>query len=419
MTLLYYDCFSGISGDMNLAALIDLGVPAEYLQTELLKLPVSGYQLQISKSSKMGIGGTLVKVYLTSQTKPTFNPASLKVGAATVVTNSKSIVNVQSEHRTFAAIRDIINASALNQNVKSISIKIFQKVAFAEGKVHGMPIDEVHFHEVGAVDSIVDIVGAAICLDYLKPDKIMASAIELGGGMVRCEHGLFPVPAPATAEILAGIPINTGGANFETTTPTGAAILAATATAYGSLQQVVITKTAYGIGHKDGERPNVLRVLWCETETKSASWTNEEVMVAECNLDDNTPETSAYVMEGLLQRGAQDVYFTPIIMKKSRPAITLSFLCLRENLDSLLQFVFTETSTLGIRWYTANKSVLARRFETIETPWGSVRIKIASLNGVDIKKKPEYDDCAAIALKNGIALTEVYTVVNQIIGRCI
>lgn len=414
MTILYYDCFSGISGDMNLAALIDLGVPVDYLQQELLKLPVDGYQLLVSKASKMGIGGTLVNVKLTSESKPSFNPSSFKVGG--VVPAKESVLATKHEHRTFASIRAIIQASTLNQNVKDISINIFKRVAIAEGKVHGMPIEEVHFHEVGAVDSIVDIVGAAICLDYLKPDTIISSAIELGGGMVRCEHGLFPVPAPATAEILAGIPVNMGGANFETTTPTGAAILAATVNAYQSLSQVSINKTAYGIGHKDGERPNVLRVLWCETNTKSSLWNNEEVVVAECNIDDSTPETLAYVMERLLQQGAQDVYFTPITMKKSRPATMLSFLCLHEKLDELQQFVFSETSTLGIRWYTANKSVLHRKFETIETPWQPVRIKWAMLNGVDIKFKPEYDDCVAIALKYNIPLQEVIETIHNIIS---
>lgn len=415
MTILYYDCFSGISGDMNLAALIDLGVPVEYLQNELLKLPVEGYQLHVSKSEKMGIGGTLVKVKLASEVKPSFNPASFKVGAATTVKSSESILNKTAAHRTFSTIRELINKSTLNQNVKDLSIRIFEKVAVAEGKVHSMPTNEVHFHEVGAVDSIVDIVGAAICLDYLKPDVIISSVIELGGGMVRCEHGLFPVPAPATAEILKDIPVSMGGANFETTTPTGAAILAAMVNRFEPLQNVAIQRTAYGIGHKDGVRPNVLRVLWCTTAQQSTYWKSEEVMIAECNLDDCSPETLAYVMDELLSRGAQDAYFTPIVMKKSRPAVMLSFLCSRENLDSLLSFVFAETSTLGIRSYSANKSVLNRRFETVETPWGTVRVKTAQLNNQEVKMKPEYDDCAAIARKHGVSLVEVYVVINKLL----
>ena len=256
MTILYYDCFAGISGDMHLGALLDLGVEEKWLKNELAKLPLEGYELVIQKDIRKGISGTRVDVLTGSGAHHDHEGhhhkhAHKKEG--------------HDAHRTYGEIKQLIGDSSLRDDIKQLSIKIFEKVAVAEAKIHNKAVDDVHFHEVGAVDSIVDIVGAAICIRALAPDKIMASTVELGGGSVVCAHGIYPVPAPATAEILTGIPVRKGTVDFEATTPTGAAILASCVDQFTDAFTLKINRTGYGIGHKDGELPNVLRVHWCET----------------------------------------------------------------------------------------------------------------------------------------------------------
>lgn len=270
MKILYYDCFAGISGDMNLGAMIDIGVDKEYLLKELSKLNISDeYEIKIKKDMKKGIQGTKVDVILkhehTHDNKEDHN------GHCNNIHEGEHHHEHLHEHvhRNLKDIEDIINGSTLNDNVKKLSLNMFMKVAKAEGKVHGKPLDEVHFHEVGATDSIIDIVGAAICLDYLKVDKIMASNVELGGGFVKCAHGLIPVPAPATVEILKGIPVKSGVVPFETTTPTGAAILSGNVDEFSEIKEFLIDKIGYGIGQRDVDIPNVLRVYLGEKKTKN------------------------------------------------------------------------------------------------------------------------------------------------------
>ena len=384
MKILYYDCFSGISGDMNLGAMVDLGVDRDYLIGELSKLNLHEYEIAIYRDSKMGIEGSRVDVILKEEHQDDEH---------------------HHHHRNFENIKEIIMKSELNDNIKSLSLKMFKKVAEAEGKIHGKPINEVHFHEVGAVDSIVDIVGAAICNDYLNVDKVVCSTVEVGSGFAKCAHGVLPVPAPATVEILKGIPIKSERVPFEATTPTGAAILSALVDEYTDNRSFITHKVGYGVGKKDGTIPNLLRVFLgeeAENEIKS------EAFILECNIDDMNPECYEYVVDRLFQAGAQDVYLTPIIMKKGRPAIKLSVLCSGEVEDTIKSILFMETTTLGVRKYLVEKSILDRVHDKVNTIYGEVRVKIALFQGNVIKHKFEYEDCKVLAKENNLPLSVIY-----------
>ncbi|HBC97609.1 MAG TPA: nickel pincer cofactor biosynthesis protein LarC [Clostridium sp.] len=378
MKILYYDCFSGISGDMNLGALIDLGVDKEYLKSELSKLDVGGYEIHAVKDVKSGISGTKVDVIL-----------------------KKSREYNSHHNRNLNDIENIVDSSSLSSNVKNMSLEIFKKVAEAEAKVHNKPMDEIHFHEVGAVDSIVDIVGAAICIDYLKIDRVEASKVEVGSGFVKCAHGVFPVPAPATAEILRNIPIKSE-VPFEATTPTGAAILTYLSSKYTENKSFKINKIGYGIGHENNERiPDVLRVFLGETDI-------DDMQVIECNIDDMNPEIYQYVIDALLKSGASDVYLTPIIMKKGRPAVKLTVLCKVEVEENIKDIILTQTTTLGFRKYRVQRDVLDRDFTKVVTKYGEVSIKNAYYKGKNVKSKIEYEDCKKLAIKNKVSIQEIY-----------
>ncbi len=380
MRILYYDCFAGISGDMNLGALLDLGVERAYLESELQKLNIDGFELEISSDIRRGISGTKATVVIR-------NPENEK-------------------HRHLHHVEEIINRSTLSDTVKANSLKIFSLIAFAEAKVHNIEVERVHFHEVGALDSIADIVGAAICLDYLKVDKVLSSPIQLGGGTVKCAHGIMPVPAPATALIVAGIPVKTGLVQHEATTPTGAAILAATVDEFTSEINFPITRTAYGIGQRDvSEVPNVLRVYLSETATSDVK--EETATVLECNIDDMNPERYDYIMEQLFDSGAADAWLTPILMKKSRPANQLSVLCSSDKVKKMKEVIFTNSTTIGLREYKINKSVLSRTEIQVPTKYGSVTVKQSVFEGKIVRSKPAYDECKALAKLNAISIEEI------------
>jgi uncharacterized protein (TIGR00299 family) protein len=418
MKILYYDCFAGISGDMNLGAMLDLGIEADYLKNELSKLPVNGYTLQVTRDIRKGISGTRVNVIIDEQ-----RLLIADHGHGHDHEHGHPHTNLQAHHQekkphhnSFAEIKQLILSSKLNDNIKDTSLAIFVKVAEAEAKIHNLPVGEVHFHEVGAVDSIVDIVGAAICLDKLGVDVVYCSTVELGGGSVRCSHGIYPVPAPATAEIVKHMPVRTGTVNYEATTPTGAAILAACVNEFTDKADFSILRTGYGIGARDGEIPNVLRVFLCES-IDSKKPEKESSFIVECNIDDMNPEFYDYITDSLFTAGAKDVYITPIIMKKSRPAVKLSVLCTADAEVRINEVLFRETSTIGVRKYKVDKTVLDRVIETISTPLGDVRVKSAFYKGVCIKSKPEYDDCIKIAREKGIPVSQVYREVEQELRR--
>jgi len=391
MKILYYDCFSGISGDMHLGAMIDLGVDPDHLIQELKSLNLEGYEIKISKDQRKGISGTRVDVVL--------------------LTHSH-------HHRNLDDISKIINSAGLDQAVKDRSLKMFTKLAKAEAKIHDKKINEVHFHEVGAVDSIVDIVGAAICIEYLNPDRIMASEVELGGGFVKCAHGTFPVPAPATMEILEGVPVRTGAVQFESTTPTGALILACNVDEFGSMKGLSTQKTAYGIGKADLEIPNVLRVYLAESNSeKQESADIARTWILECNIDDMNPEMYGFVMDTLFELGADDVFLTPISMKKARPASKLSVLCSSEMKESMIESLLTQTTTLGVRSYEVEKTMLQREYSKLQTSYGEVTIKTGIFKGEKLKSKPEYEDCVRLAREHGIPVMQIYQEISGLLNK--
>lgn len=389
MKILYYDCFSGISGDMNLGAMIDIGVDQNYLINELKKLNVSGWEVKVERDQRHGITGTKVTVRQTRH---------------------------EHAHRHLSDIEKIIDSSTLDIATKELSRMIFRKIAVAEAKVHNVPLDHVHFHEVGAIDSIVDVVGAAVCFNAMKVDAVFVSAVELGGGFVNCDHGKLPVPAPATAEIVKGMRVKQGGVNFEATTPTGAAILAALGTDFSPVKDIRIEKTGYGIGQKDNhDVPNVLRVFLGETEEAGKS--GHEALQLECNIDDMNPEIFEYVSEKLFRAGASDVFLSSIMMKKGRPGIVLNVICEQGLADAVKTIIFTETTSLGIRSFPFRKDTLTRKLETIETGFGKVNIKRSFFMDKEVSIKPEYEDCRKIAAEKGIPLKEVISRINSEISQ--
>ena len=380
--ILYYDCFAGISGDMNLGALVDLGVPVEHLEKELSKLNIEGFRLEAKSDMRKGISGTKISVVIE-------NPENEK-------------------HRHLRHIEELINNSTLSDRIKEKSLAIFMKVAEAEAKVHNIDIQKVHFHEVGALDSIADIVGAAICQEYLEVDEIHASPVQLGGGFVKCAHGTMPVPAPATAEIVADLPVKTGLVEYEATTPTGAAILAATVDKFSSEMELVIKKTGYGIGQRDGEIPNILRVYLAED---SAQHTEDlrvgDAIMLECNMDDMNPEWYSHVTGILFEAGAADVFMIPIVMKKSRPGHMLSVLCKQDTVGKMKEILFRESSSIGLREYTIKKNVLRREMVKVMTKYGEIEVKRSYYGGRVVNEKPEFEQCRKLAGEHHVTLEEI------------
>ena len=391
MKILYYDCFAGISGDMNLGAMLDLGVDQKFLLEELSKVPVDSYKIKVHKDKRGGITGTKVDVIVPPQGKASSRHTQKK--------------------RTFRDIAGMIKQSNLSANVKKISLDIFTRLARAEGKIHGHKIENVHFHEIGAIDSIVDIVGAAICLDYLKVDKVISSPIQVGSGIINCSHGTLPVPAPATAEILMGIPMKTGLVPFEATTPTGAAIIAATAAYFTEKIDFTPQKIGYGLGSKDSPIPNVLRLFLGEISANTEKADDPETGVAviiECNIDDMNPELYDALIERLFADGAHDVFLTPIIMKKSRPALTVSVLCDVSQQKVIEEVFWLNSSTFGLRSYKVAKSMLRRETVKVKTNYGEITVKSGYLNERIIKSKPEYEDCKRLAKENCVSIQDIY-----------
>ncbi len=438
MKILYYDCFSGISGDMNLGAMIDLGVDKDFLIGELKKLNLPGWELLVERDQRHGISGTKVTVRLTGHDHGHSHVHDHDHGHGHSHGHDHEHNHYHDhnhdhshahdhEHghdhghshshshdhadRNLTDIEKIIDDSQIDSKTKELSKKIFLKVAEAESKVHGLPLDKVHFHEVGAIDSIVDTVGAAICFNALGVDAVFVGPVELGSGFVNCSHGRLPVPAPATAEIIKGVEIRTGGAGFEATTPTGAAILVALGTHFSDLPGFRILKTGYGIGQREDPRiPNMLRVYLAESEEKTGG---HDALLLQCNIDDMNPEFYDHLSEKLFAAGASDVFVTGTIMKKGRPGSILNVICEKGSEDILKEIIFTESTTVGIRTLEYKKDTLARKFEQIDTIFGKVTVKRSFHKGREVSVKPEYSDCKRIADEKGIPVREVY---NKIIA---
>ncbi|PKN99250.1 MAG: TIGR00299 family protein [Chloroflexi bacterium HGW-Chloroflexi-4] len=384
MKIAYADCFSGVSGDMFLAALLDAGLPLDVLQQNIDKLNLS----------------EKVELKLTETHKGALRAANLEV-----------IFPHSHNHRHLADILGIINSSDLSEKVKTTACKIFTLLAEAESRVHGEPVEHIHFHEVGALDSIVDIVGAAIGLDYLGIEQLYASPLPYGSGTINSDHGLLPLPAPATLEVLRLIraPLTPTSAEVELVTPTGAAIL-------GSLAEfkrpnLVMTHIGIGAGKRDLEWPNILRLMVGIVPDGEQT----EMVQLETNIDDMNPQFFGYLMDKLFASGARDVFMTPIHMKKNRPGILLGVIALRKDEATLAELLLRETTTLGLRVQPIGRYEASREFRELETRFGKITIKAKLLDGKVIHATPEYDDCVRLAKENQVSLLEVYQAVNQLL----
>ncbi len=389
MRLAYFDCFSGASGDMIVGACIDAGVPLETIRAALAGLRVTGYTLQAARVRKQGLAATQFRV--------TVDPAADK------------------PHRHLHHIRQLIEDGSLKPAVRTWAIQVFTRLAEAEAAAHGTSMEHVHFHEVGAIDAIVDIVGACAALDALGIDEVRCSPIPTGHGTITCEHGVLPVPAPGTAALLKGVPLAECDEPGELTTPTGAALLTTLATAYGPMPAMTIESIGYGAGQREGKtRPNLLRLLVGRTGTSAEA---DQIAVLEANVDDCTPETVAYAVEKLLAAGALDAFCTPIYMKKGRPAVMVSVLAEPARRQELEAILFAETSTFGIRSYRAERRKLGRSYTEVDTPYGRIRLKVGRHGDKVVSVSPEYEDCRAAAERTGVPLREIMTAALRAIPR--
>ena len=377
MKVAYFDCFSGISGDMILGALIDLGMDINFLKKELKKIKIDKYTIQAKKILKKKNKAVKVDVIAKSE---------------------------ENKSRALSDIINLIGNSRLDEDVKEKSRKIFYRLGKAESKIHGVSINKIHFHEVGAVDAIIDIVGAVIGIKKLKIEKIYSSSLNVGKGFIKSEHGLLPIPAPATAELLKGIPVYNNKIEKELVTPTGAAIITTLADGFDDMPEIKIENIGYGAGTFDLEQPNVLRIFLGKIEDNKIDIIN----IIETNIDDMSPEYYDAIMEKLFENKALDVYLTNILMKKNRPTVKLTVLSEVKDTENLSRIILEETSTFGVRIYKANRKKIEREFRKIKTKYGIVKIKLGKLNGKIIKKYPEYEDCKRIAKREKIPIRKVY-----------
>lgn len=375
---LFFDCFSGISGDMTLGAFIDLGVPVEWLKAELTRLPLENFDITVEKISRNGI-------------------------------NAKNIFvhdDIKAHPMNYNKIKTLIESGPHSENVKNLSLTIFEKIAEAESNIHGCPKEKIHFHEVGGIDAVVDIVGTALCVEYLGVRKITASKIPTGSGFVECSHGTIPVPAPATIAILKDVPVYGTDIKKEIVTPTGAAIISALSESFGDMPEMIIDKIGYGSGKRDlDDRPNLLRIVAGRDSEKA---NEEDVVIVETAIDDMNPEIYSFLMERLFEDGALDVYWQPVYMKKNRPGTVVTVLCTTENREKVVNRILTETTTSGVKFYRAQRSVLERKLIEIDTCFGKIQAK--EIIGVDGRARivPEYEECKKIALEKKLPINDVY-----------
>jgi uncharacterized protein (TIGR00299 family) protein len=437
MRIAYLECFSGMSGDMFLGALVDAGVSPGVLEEAVAALSV-GAKLDFSRVVRSGISATKVDVwvdgekdlpreeYWAEQEKHVAQKTAHSPHEHDHVAHSHSHDDEVSqageraphehshEHshphgRGLSEIRELIGKASISNSAKRTAIAIFEALGAAEAKIHATPVESIHFHEVGAVDAIVDIVCAAVGTESLGVDEIICSPLNVGGGTVKCAHGTFPVPAPATVELLRDAPVYSSDIQAELVTPTGAAIVKTLARRFASFPEMKVEKSGYGAGSRDFPgHPNVVRLTIGEAaSTLAAKTASDTVTVLEANLDDLNPQVFGYVMDRLFEEGALDAFGMPVQMKKNRPGTLLTVLCKPEDASKLTQLIFTETTTLGVRRREETRQTLARRWENVRTEWGEVRIKIASMNGTVTNYAPEYEDCRRIAVEHRVPLKTV------------
>jgi uncharacterized protein (TIGR00299 family) protein len=378
MKTLYFDCFAGASGDMILGALVAAGVDQDQLRDQLALLEVDGFAIDFETANRSGLSATYARVQTAHEHK----------------------------HRHLSDITKIINQSKLSEGVKETAIGVFTRLAEAEAKVHNEPVDHVHFHEVGALDAIVDVVGAAICFDLLKIERFVSSPLHVGSGMIQIAHGTFPVPPPAVSELLAGVPFYSGEIKGELVTPTGAAIITTLCSEYGPIPLMTTEATGYGAGTREYKGfPNVLRVLIGQSEARSTN--DQNLWMLETNLDDVSPQIIGHVMDRAFAAGALDCYVTPVQMKKNRPGVLISVLCESNKKEELQELLFLETTTLGVRSYQVERRALARSIVKVQTEYGPIDVKLAHLNGTVVNQMPEFEQCRDAAIGAGVPLKKV------------
>lgn len=426
MQTLYLDLFSGISGDMFIGALLDLGVDATKLEQELDKLKVDGYHLHFSRGTKGSIAGTKFDVHVEGEHHHHAHAGSTHGhdhhhghdhshdhGHHHSPSSSGHHGHSHEHQRTYSQIKQLILASDLSPWVKEKSVAIFHRIAIAEGKIHGLPPDQVHFHEVGAIDSIVDIVGGCIGLELLGKPRVLASRVIDGNGWVDCAHGRFPIPAPATLEILGAreVPVTQCNEPHELVTPTGAALVAELADSFGPMEGLVAQRIGFGLGTRENKsRPNVLRAVLGKLENTPSQhdWETDTVAVLESNLDDINSEILGYFIEKVLAQGALDVFHTPIQMKKNRPGVLLTVLCAQADADKFSELILQETTSFGVRRYMAERRKLHRVIRQVHTEYGEVPMKIGRLDGRIVQCAPEFEACKKLAAAAGIPIKTVY-----------
>jgi uncharacterized protein (TIGR00299 family) protein len=449
MKTLYLDIFSGVSGDMFIGALIDLGVDPHELEAELEKLKLDGYHLHVGRAHKAAIEGVKFDVHLAHEHSHEHTHADEVTHTHPHSHEDHHHHHHDDEHehegphhephhhheeehehhhhahhhdeeehehshgRNFSQIKQLISSSRLSGWVKSKAVAVFHRIAVAEGKIHGLPPEEVHFHEVGAVDSIIDIVGACVALELLGKPQVLAAPVVEGTGWINCAHGRFPIPAPATLSILGerGIPVSQCDEPHELVTPTGAALLAEFVEEFGPMRDLVAQKIGFGLGTRDNKtRPNVLRAILGKAAGTKAShdWETDTITVLETNLDDISPEILGHFVEQALSAGALDVFHTPIQMKKNRPGVLLTVLCAESDADKFTEMILRETSSFGVRRHTAERRKLAREFSSVKTPYGEVAVKLGKLDGKIIQAAPEFESCKKLARSAKVPLKAVY-----------
>ncbi len=384
--LAYFDCFSGISGDMTLGAMIDLGIPADWLQNELSRLPLTGFQIATTPVVRHGIQATGVSVDIQD-----------------------------ADHsRNYKDIKKLLENCDLSDKVKSKSMAVFKRLARAEADIHGCSMQEVHFHEVGGIDAIVDIVGTALCIEKLGITAVVSSPLPVGSGFVDCQHGRLPVPSPATVELLKGIPVYGADVDCELVTPTGAAIIASLAQRFGRMPAMQVQKIGYGAGQRElTDRPNLLRIIAGTRADSTAGMSSDQIVVLEACIDDMNPEFFGFIMERLFADGALDVCWLPVHMKKNRPGTQIQVLCQEADRDRLIQRLLSETTSLGVRYYRTARKRLAREQVVIRTAFGKIPVKrVRELDGSE-RLVPEYDVCREIALQRKLPLRKVYETIAR------
>lgn len=441
MKTLFFDPFAGISGDMTLGALVDLGVPFEFLEAELSKLNLDGYELSTRRVSRAALDCAKVDVRLESDPHPHHraepNPHPHDHHHETDHHSHKGHHHHDEghhspedhphhdeghhhhEHRGLSEIAEIIQRSSLPERVKARAISIFTRLAEAEGKVHGIATEKVHFHEVGATDAIVDIVGACIGFEFLEIERFTTAPLRVGFGFVKCAHGNYPIPAPGTAELLKGIPFYAGEIDSEFTTPTGAAIVAALCSDFSRSPGMSVEKIGYGAGNRDFPKlPNALRLMLgnAETDATESEFQKDAVSVLEATVDDQTPEELGFAMSRWMEEGALDVFFTAVQMKKNRPGTLVTLLCRPNDENRFSSLLLKETTSLGIRISTLARQTLKRKIVTVETEFGPIRLKIAG-DGDFLKIHPEFEDCREIALNRNIPLRKVQAAAIRAYGK--